>query len=153
MAEIRSEKQLGKCPFNKMKPCTSECALYRKTIRYRDNDPDHPYVVELCALNAIADAMDNNIMRLLGVQKEVNVLRNQVTQTVQNLIRIGQARNAIEREIENRVVKRLVEQHKEDVINIEEGESVDGEVEAPDNGDEELLKGTTPGDSTEGVSA
>jgi len=135
MADLKTTKALGKCPFNKMKPCTEECALYRKVIRYKDTDPSNPYVVELCAFNAIADSMDNNIMRLLGVQQEVNVLRNQVEKTVRGLLQLGQAKQMLEKEIahqvEHRVMQRLTD--NTEVIEVEGGECESVEAEIPED--------------------
>jgi len=144
MAAIPVKKAMGKCPVNKMKPCNPECAWYRKVIRYPDNDPAHPYVVELCAMNAIADAMDNNIMRLLGVQQEINVLRNQAEKTVRGLVQLGQAKQLLEKEIahqvEHRVMQRLTD-GQEEIVDMEEVEPQGVEAKISDSSAEGLQQG------------
>lgn len=119
----------NKCPFNKFKNCIGkDCVLFRKGVRFFDDKTREPAPFEMCGLNVLIDAAENQIMRLLGVQKEVNVLRNNVERTVSGLIELGNARKAIEHEIEHKVTQRLLERKnsEEDIIEIEEIEVGDG---------------------------
>lgn len=121
-----------RCPFNKFKKCIGEdCVLFRKGVRFFDDKTREPAPFEMCGLNVLIDAAENQIMRLLGVQKEMNVLRNNVEQTTANLIKLGQAKKAIEHEIEHRVIQRLIEEGKpkEEIIEVRDSEAEEAEAE------------------------
>jgi hypothetical protein len=120
-----------KCPFTRKRCMGEECAIFRKGMRFFDNKAKEPMVFEMCGLNVLIDASENQIMRTIGVQAEMNVLRNNFEKTVSNLIQLGKARQAIEHEVEHRVTQRLLEEGKpkEGVIEIKEADDEDGKTE------------------------
>jgi len=75
MAMTKNKK--GKCFIDK-KSCNEQCVLYRKGLRYfDDNRPPEPF--EECAINIIADSVENIISRTLGLQAEQNKVANSIT--------------------------------------------------------------------------
>lgn len=66
-----------KCPFNKMKPCDPQCGLYRKGMRYFD-DNRTPEAWEACTFTYMTDCVENIVMRSIGEQKGIEELRNEV---------------------------------------------------------------------------
>lgn len=66
----------GKCPFRNLKECSSECILYRKGIRYTDDQKSEPFPFEECAINIIADNLEAMHNRTYMMQKEVGETKN-----------------------------------------------------------------------------
>lgn len=116
----------GKCPLNKMKKCDPECVLFRTGIRYFDDPQKEPEPFKMCGINVLIDANENQIMRTIGLQAEMNRLRNNVEKTVQGLLTLGQMKKAIEHEVNHKVTETLLE-HKGS--NEEAGETIDVEAE------------------------
>ena len=75
MAMAKNKK--GKCFIDK-KPCNEECVLYRRGLRYFD-DKRPPESFEECAINIIADSVENIISRTVGLQAEQNKVANSIT--------------------------------------------------------------------------
>lgn len=74
----------GLCPFNKLRECDEKCVLYRKGIRYReDNTP--PTHFEECAINIACDCLENLVSRNIGLQQEMNHVRNSSDKVAQIL--------------------------------------------------------------------
>ena len=72
-----AKNQKGKCFIDK-KPCNEECVLYRRGLRYFDDKrPPEPF--EECAINIIADSVENIISRTVGLQAEQNKVANSIT--------------------------------------------------------------------------
>jgi len=59
----------GKCFIDK-KVCNESCVLYRKGLRYFDGQNKPPEPFEECAINIIADGVENMISRTVGLQAE-----------------------------------------------------------------------------------
>ena len=74
MALSKNTKK-GKCPFRSLKPCSEECAFYRKGIRYKEHGGD-PIPFEECAINIIADNLEAMHNRTYMMQKEVGETKN-----------------------------------------------------------------------------
>ena len=72
---INKVQQKGKCPFRNMKPCSDECVLYRKGVRFNEGR-NESYVFEECALNLIADNLEAMHNRTYALQKEVGETKN-----------------------------------------------------------------------------
>ena len=70
---IKSTK--GKCFIDK-KDCNEKCVLYRKGLRYFDGQNKPPEPFEECAINIIADGVENMISRTAGLQAEQNKATN-----------------------------------------------------------------------------
>ena len=66
----------GKCPFGKVK--CEECVLYREGLRYFDDPKKEPVHFQNCAVNIIADSMENMITRTIGQQAAIESLRNEI---------------------------------------------------------------------------
>ena len=74
MAMAKNKK--GKCFIDK-KPCNEQCVLYRRGLRYFDDKrPPEPF--EECAINIIADSVENIISRTAGLQAEQNKVANNI---------------------------------------------------------------------------
>jgi len=74
MAMTKDNKK-GKCPFRNLKPCSEECAFYRKGIRYSENGKD-PIPFEECSFNIIADNLEAMHNRTYMMQQEVGETKN-----------------------------------------------------------------------------
>ncbi len=68
----------GKCFIDK-KPCNEGCVLYRKGLRYFDGKDRPPEPFEECAINIIADGVENIISRTVGLQAEQNKVANSIS--------------------------------------------------------------------------
>jgi len=66
----------GKCPFRNLKECSTECVMYRKGIRFTDDQKSEPFPFEECALNIIADNLEAMHNRTYMMQKEVGETKN-----------------------------------------------------------------------------
>lgn len=120
-----------KCPFTR-KPCMEdECQLYRRGIRFFDNPKEEPKPFAACTFVVLADAADNQIMRTLGLQEEMNVLRNTMERTVAGLIGMKKLHDAIDHLADHKATQKLLDQKKEveEVIVVEEAEPGSGDSE------------------------
>jgi|GEM_PF-3372233 len=73
---VMTKNKKGKCFIDK-KLCNEECVLYRKGLRYFDDKrPPEPF--EECAINIIADSVENIISRTVGLQAEQNKVANSI---------------------------------------------------------------------------
>lgn len=69
---------MNKCPFGFKKH--EDCAFYRRGIRIIDaTGEQRPY--EECAVNIIADCLENLVSRNIALQKEMNLVRNEAEKT------------------------------------------------------------------------
>ena len=75
MSMARQKK--GKCFIDK-KLCNEGCVLYRKGLRYFDGQNKPPEPFEECAINIIADSVENIITRTAGLQAEQNKVANNI---------------------------------------------------------------------------
>jgi len=73
---LSKNKNRGKCPFRNLKICSDECVLYRKGVRYTDDESSEPFPIEECALNIIADNLESMHNRTYMMQKEVGEAKN-----------------------------------------------------------------------------
>lgn len=70
---------MGKCPFGRFNK-HEECAFYRKGIRIIElTGEQKPF--EECAINIIADCLENMVSRSIGLQAEMNKVRNEAETT------------------------------------------------------------------------
>ncbi len=67
----------GKCFIDK-KECNEKCVLYRKGLRYFEGQNKPPEPFEECAINIIADSVENIISRTIGLQAEQNKVANSI---------------------------------------------------------------------------
>ena len=98
---LHKNTKRGKCPFNKFKPCDPECVLYRKGIRYFEKDnSNEPF--EECAINIIADSVENQVQRTFALQKEMGETKNAVLfQAIAGFAGSAEAKEALARMINN----------------------------------------------------
>ena len=73
---IKKKNKRGKCPFRNLKECSDECVLYRKGVRFTDDEKAEPQPFEACALNIIADNLEAMHNRTFMLQKEVGDTKN-----------------------------------------------------------------------------
>jgi hypothetical protein len=66
---------MPKCFINK-EECDGECVLYRRGFRYSDLPGSKPTPFEACAVNIIADCSEQMVSRSIGMQSEMNQVRN-----------------------------------------------------------------------------
>jgi len=74
---MMAKNKKGKCFIDK-KPCNGQCVLYRKGLRYFDGKEIPPEPFEECAINIIADSVENIISRTIGLQAEQNKVANSI---------------------------------------------------------------------------
>ena len=73
----------GICPFGKEKH--EDCSFFRRGIRIVNTSHGEDHVpFEECAVNIIADCLENLVGRQNGLQKEMNMVRGEAEKT--NLI-------------------------------------------------------------------
>lgn len=98
---ISKNTERGKCPFNKFKQCNPECVLYRKGMRYYEKDNrNEPF--EECAINILADSLENQVQRTFALQKEMGETKNAVLfQSVAGLTGSIGAKEALMRMVQN----------------------------------------------------
>lgn len=71
---------MKKCPFGFKKH--EDCAFYRRGVRIEDaTGKQTPF--EECAVNIIADCLENLVGRNIALQKEMNLMRNEAQTTNQ----------------------------------------------------------------------
>ena len=88
-----AKNKKGKCFIDK-KPCNEECVLYRRGLRYFDDKrPPEPF--EECAINIIADSVENIISRTIGLQAEQNKVANSITD-VATILTMALKKKAVE---------------------------------------------------------
>jgi hypothetical protein len=73
MLDRKEEK--GKCPFNKFKVCREDCVFYRRGVRVNDVT-NETVPVELCAVNVIADNIEQMHNKVHMSQKEMGEMKN-----------------------------------------------------------------------------
>lgn len=101
---VSKKNEKGRCPFRNLKPCSEECAFYRKGIRYSETNPE-PVPFENCAINIIADnleAMHNRTFMLqqeVGETKNMMALKTMVDLQMARPEQAGQLKNIIQRAI------------------------------------------------------
>lgn len=76
MLSKKKSEGRGKCPFRGLKECSTDCVLYRKGIRYTDDQKSEPFPFEECAINIIADNVEALHNRSFMLQKEVGETKN-----------------------------------------------------------------------------
>ncbi len=76
---LNKKNKLGKCPFRKLAKCSEECVLYRKGVRFTDDQRAEPIPFEACALNIIADNLEAMHNRTYMLQQEVGQTKNVMT--------------------------------------------------------------------------
>lgn len=80
---IKKDVLADKCPFGMENH--EECTFYRKGIRTVTTPHGEEQVpIEECAINIIADCLENLVGKQVGLQKEMNLVRNETEKT--NLI-------------------------------------------------------------------
>lgn len=72
---LKKNNEKGKCPFRGLKPCSEQCAFYRKGMRYREDGSD-PIPFEECSINIIADNLEAMHNRTYMMQREVGETKN-----------------------------------------------------------------------------
>ena len=72
---LSKENQRGKCPFRNLEECSSECAFYRKGVRFNEKKQES-YPFEECAINIIADNLEAMHQRTYAMQREVGETKN-----------------------------------------------------------------------------
>lgn len=80
----------GWCPFY-MDECQDRCVFYRRGVRIFDGN-DKPVPVEECAINVAVDCLENLVGRNIGLQKEMNLVRN-ATEDVSRIFKIAITRS------------------------------------------------------------
>lgn len=63
---------MNKCPLGLKKH--EDCAFYRRGIRIMRDESQVPF--EECAINIIADTVENMVHRQIGIQAEINKVAN-----------------------------------------------------------------------------
>ena len=89
----------GKCFIDK-KACNTQCVLYRKGLRYMDGDKKPPEPFEECAINIIADSVENIVSRMVGLQAEQNKVANSIT-TLSALLQFAMENNIRNKRLED----------------------------------------------------
>jgi len=72
--------------------CDTKCVLYRKGIRYFDGRERKSEPFEECAINIIADGIENMVSRTVGLQAEQNKATNAMV-TLSALMQFAAERN------------------------------------------------------------
>lgn len=112
---LHKNTEKGKCPFRNLKRCDSECAFYRKGMRYWENEnKTEPF--EECAINIIADSVENQVQRTFAIQKEMGETKQAAI--FQGLMLMGDTRGANEL---MRLAKKVFKLPKADKTKLPEG--------------------------------
>jgi len=94
----KTKKEI-KCPFRKLNPCSEECALYRKGVRFNElKNESFPF--EECAFNIMADNAEAAHNRIYMLQKEVGETKQVVA--IKIMADLGLVKNS---EVERQVLK------------------------------------------------
>lgn len=72
---LTKKNERGKCPFRNLKPCSEECVLYRKGLRYKGDNSD-PVPFEECAFNIMVDNIELTHARIFNLQQEMGDTKN-----------------------------------------------------------------------------
>lgn len=103
---LRKKLKRGLCPLLKMKECRKDCVFYREGFRYYDDPAKEPEHFEECAVNVIADNVEQVHNKIYTLQKEMgdtkNVIGYRVLQEM-GLITDTQAKRKVVRTLENGV--------------------------------------------------
>lgn len=87
---------MNRCPFGKIKH--EECTFFRRGVRIITNPStlkEESVPFEECAVNIIADCLENLVGRQVATQKELNMIRNnsQVTNALfGEILKLGRAK-------------------------------------------------------------
>jgi len=75
------KEKLNECPFGMRDH--SECTFYRKGFRIvTDTHGKEEHIpFEECAVNIIADCLENLVQRQIGLQQEMNLVRGEAEKT------------------------------------------------------------------------
>ena len=103
--QIKQAEDRSICPYSRELCMKSKCVCYRQGIRYFDDPERPPESIEDCGFNILVDAAESQINRLLGVQEEINILRNEAHSTVQALMLMGKMKKEIEAKIRDEAKK------------------------------------------------
>lgn len=76
MLKKKNDENRGECPFRGLKACSPKCVLYRKGLRYSDDQKAEPFPFEDCAINIIADNVEALHNRGYMLQREVGETKN-----------------------------------------------------------------------------
>lgn len=99
---MAKENSKGKCPFRGLEPCSEECTLYRKGLRYSETKGD-PIPFEACALNIIADNLEAMHNRTYMMQKEVGDAKNIIA--LKTMVDLNMAQPSQEQQLKNHIYK------------------------------------------------
>ena len=83
---------MNKCPFGMKKH--EDCTFYRRGIRFKDSGEQTPF--EECAVNIIADCLENLVGRNIALQKEMNLVRNETAETNKIFSALANRQRALE---------------------------------------------------------
>jgi hypothetical protein len=72
---INKVQSKGKCPFRNLEECSSECAFFRRGVRFNEKKQES-YAFEECAINIIADNLEAMHQRTYAMQREVGETKN-----------------------------------------------------------------------------
>lgn len=72
---MTKKNERGKCPFRDLKPCSDECVLYRKGMRFKEGSLE-PIPFEECAINVAVDNIEVMHGRTVSLQQEVGDAKN-----------------------------------------------------------------------------
>lgn len=74
------EKLNSKCPFGMKKH--EDCTFYRRGIRIVTNQGKEEHIpFEECAMNIIADCLENLVGKNISLQQEMNLVRGEAEKT------------------------------------------------------------------------
>lgn len=73
---MKKNEMIGMCFIDK-KPCRKDCVLFRSGLRYTE-DGKNQWTFEECAVNVMADCMENMVARMIGLQQEQNKVAENV---------------------------------------------------------------------------
>ena len=92
---------MKKCPFGMFNK-HEECAFYRKGVRVMEATGEQkPF--EECAINIIADCLENMVTRSIGLQAEMNKVRTEAETTNRLFQYLAQKKVEFEAEEEKRI--------------------------------------------------
>jgi len=114
----------GKCPFRGLKDCSSDCAFYRKGIRYTDDQKSEPFPFEECAINIIADNVEAIHNRSYMLQKEVGETKNVIA--VKILSDLGMAQPSEVQRQAMKIIKPTDEQRQVLIDDKKKSKDIDG---------------------------
>jgi len=78
---LSKNNKKGKCPFNRLRPCSDKCVLYRRGVRFNETKSEN-FPFEECAINIIAENLEAMHQRGYMVQKEVGEMKSVATMKI-----------------------------------------------------------------------